>query len=78
MKCIALGVELWSADVRPMLLATSRFAKEIGARWMAISVSDATHALPRLAAGERQRMQQNRARNIPLMFIGAHHALNWR
>ena len=59
MKRIAVGVELWSAEARPMVVAAARLAAKFDTRWMVIAVSDAAHSLPRLTAEDQQRARQN-------------------
>ena len=59
MNTIAVGVEIWSAEARPLILHAASLAAEIRAAWMAIVVSDAAHELSRLTADEQQRVRQN-------------------
>jgi K+-sensing histidine kinase KdpD len=59
MKRIALGVELWSGEAHPLILAAAQFAAEVHTPWMAIAVSDAARTLSRLTADQQMRVRQN-------------------
>lgn len=56
---IAVGVELWSDRARPLIRSAAAFAGQFATPWLAIAVSDSTHALSLLTPEERQRVREN-------------------
>lgn len=56
---IAVGAELWSERAGPLIRSAAALAAQFATPWLAIAVSDSTHALPLLTPEERQCVRDN-------------------